>query len=161
MGTRSNIIVKQANGKWKCIYCHLDGYISGAGATLLAHYNSQELADALVEPGDLFYLAPDCSKPEGYISNTRIPGYCFYFGRDRGDPNSDGLTGDTLAEMWPKEDSWVEFVYVWAGKWGVADPDDKTMTLIPLEYAVQADAQGENPIKSLIKIPWGMLAKRT
>lgn len=56
MGTRSDIIVRRTDGSWKRIYCHWDGYLEHNGKILFEHYNSQELAEALVAPGDLSSL---------------------------------------------------------------------------------------------------------
>jgi hypothetical protein len=162
MGTRSDIIVKLSDGKWKRIYCHWDGYISHNGAILFEHYNSQKLAEKLVEPGDLSSLAEDCSKPEGHTFDSAVKGHCVYYGRDRGETGALGATGDTLQEVWPAEDAWTEFTYVWDGtKWGVADPDGKKWrALIPLDEALKRAEAGENPVKSAIKSPFGVLGKR-
>lgn len=90
MGTRSDIIVKLANGQWKRIYCHWDGYLSHNGKILFKHYNSQERAEALVEHGDLSILGKQCSKPEGHSYATPVKGYCVYYGRDRGETETMG-----------------------------------------------------------------------
>ena len=147
MGTRSDIIVHLSNSKWKRVYCNWDGYISGVGAILFEHYNSQELAEALVGPGDMSSLHEHCS---------------VYYGRDRGEKNMEGTTGDTLASVWPDKDSWTEFTYIWGGerKWFVSNPDDQE-SIISLEDALQRDKDGENQIKSFVKWPLGILAKRT
>ena len=127
MSTRSDIIVHRADGSWKRIYCHFDGYLSGVGAILLQHYNSQERADLLVEPGNLSSLAPKCDKPKGHSFETRKKGYCVYYGRDRGDTVVvAGDVGATLEEVWPGKDSWTEYTYVFDdGVWFLADKSDK------------------------------------
>ena len=162
MGTRSDIIVKLSNGTWKRIYCHWDGYLSHNGQILLEHYNTQEKAEALVLPGDLSSLAESCEKPDGHTFNAPVKGHCVYYGRDRGEKNAAGWTGDSALAVWPPKDTWTEFTYVWDGSaWGVADPDDReNKTVIPLDYALKAAARGENPIKSYVKSPMGILAKR-
>ena len=52
MSTRSLIGVKQDN-LYKYIYCHFDGYPKGIGKELKTYYNSKELAENLVDCGDL------------------------------------------------------------------------------------------------------------
>ena len=161
MGTRSNIIVHLANGQWKRIYCHWDGYLSHNGRILQDHYNSQKKADALVKPGDLSSLKPKCTKPKGHNFENAKEGYCVYYGRDRGETGVYGITSDTLAGVWPSKDTWTEFTYVWDnGQWWVANPDEGSQTAIPLSDALAADKAGTNPIKSSIKTPWGVIGQR-
>jgi hypothetical protein len=136
MGTRSDIIVQLGNGTWKRIYCHWDGYLAHNGRILFDHYTSQKQAEQLVAPGDMSSLEKDCSKPKGHSFDKRVKGYCVYYGRDRGEKDVAGTTGDTLQAVWP-EDSGTEFTYVWKdGKWWVGDPDEGTQTLIDLGDAL-------------------------
>lgn len=57
MGTRSYIIVKLRDGKWKRVYCHWDGYLKHNGRILNDHYSSQALAEKLVKPGSKAILS--------------------------------------------------------------------------------------------------------
>lgn len=133
MGTRSDIIVHRADGKWHRIYCHWDGYLSHNGRILFDHYTSQKQAEDLVAPGDMSILAPRCTKPKGHTFDNKVDGYCTYYGRDRGETDVAGTIGDSLQEVWPPEDTWTEFTYVWDdGQWWCADPDEGTQTLINL-----------------------------
>ncbi len=133
MGTRSDIIVHRANGKWHRIYCHWDGYLSHNGRILFDHYTSQKAVEELVAPGDMSVLAPKCTKPAGHTFDNKVEGYCVYYGRDRGETDVAGNIGDSLQEVWPPEDTWTEFTYVWDdGKWWCADPDEGTQTLVDL-----------------------------
>ena len=51
---------------------------------------------------------------------------------------------DTLAQVWPGEDAWTEFTYVWRSadlslegrKWYVGDPNEGSQTLIDLGDAL-------------------------
>lgn len=56
MSTRCRIGVELPDGKIKSIYCHHDGYISGVGKVLHDHYDSNELAEQLIELGDISSL---------------------------------------------------------------------------------------------------------
>ena len=128
MATRSNIIVKRADGTYKSVYVHFDGYPSARAPLLLDHYNTQELAEKLVEPGDISVLAESCELVPGHSFDTRAPGLTVYYGRDRGETGCEGQVGATLDEVWPGEDSWSEWVYLWEdGGWTYAPlPGDQT-----------------------------------
>lgn len=140
MGTRSDIIVHRADGKWVRVYCHWDGYLDHNGRILFEHYNSQERAEALVAPGDMSSLAEQCTKPKGHSFDKRVEGYTVYYGRDRGETGTEAKVGKTLHEVWPKQDTWTEFTYVWDdGKWWVGDPDEGTQTLIELGPALRGE----------------------
>lgn len=137
MGTRSDIIVHRTDGKWHRIYCHWDGYLENNGKLLFNHYTSQKAVEALVKPGDMSSLAPECSKPKGHTFDKPVKGYCVYYGRDRGEKDVAGTIADTLAGCWPENDTWTEFTYVWTeAQWWVGDPDEGTQTLINLGDAL-------------------------
>lgn len=97
MATSATIIVKRTDGKYKAVYLNWDGYQSYVVPILLEHYNSQELAEALVAPGDLSVLAPSCEKPEGHTFESPVPGHCIYYGRDRGETGVDGCVAETAS----------------------------------------------------------------
>ena len=42
MSTRSMICMKDEGDKYKCIYCHSDGYLEHNGAILIDHYKDKE-----------------------------------------------------------------------------------------------------------------------
>lgn len=139
MSTRSDIIVHQKDGKWKRIYCHFDGYLDHNGRILNDHYNSQKLAEKLVGPGHISFLRPKCDKPSGHSFDHPVNGYTVYYGRDRGEPDSDGTIADSLAGCWPLNDTWTEFTYVWDnGKWYVANPNEGSQTLVKLADALKS-----------------------
>lgn len=108
MSTRSNIIAPHSDGQYRRIYVHFDGYLSGVGATLLAHYTDQ------TKPFD----APSrFSDAEAYAEyKSKFGNMCLAYGRDRGERDTEAQKAATVAELWPAPDSWVEFVYVWDGK---------------------------------------------
>lgn len=140
MGTRSDIIVHRADGKWHRIYCHWDGYLSHNGRILFDHYSSQKLAEKLVKPGDLSSLAPKCNKPKGHSFDHAVKGYCVYYGRDRDEKDVAGTIGDTLLDVWPGEDTWTEFTYVWDdGKWWTTMAGEGTQTLVDLGVRLVED----------------------
>ena len=156
MGTRSDIIVHRADGKWARIYCHWDGYLEHNGKILFEHYTSQKQVEALVKPGDMSSLAPKCTKPRGHSFDKKVEGYCVYYGRDRGEKDVAGTIGDSLAQVWPEQDTWTEFTYVWDdGKWWVGDPDQGTQTLIDLGDALM----GKKTIRPAVKAFGGVIGQ--
>lgn len=136
MGTRSDIIVKKTDGTFARTYCHWDGYLEHNGRILFDSYTSQTQVEALVALGGLSVLDDSIECPEGHTFDHRVNGHTLAYHRDRGD-ELDIVTGDTLAAVWPGDDTWTEFTYVWDnGKWWVGDPDEGSQTLIDLGDAL-------------------------
>lgn len=73
------------------IYCHLDGYIEGAGETLFEHYQDPEKVKALLELGDILslgeFLAPKKGQTHTLLDPT--PNTSVAYHRDRGDNYDD------------------------------------------------------------------------
>lgn len=86
MSTPSFIGVLCKEGIIKFVYCHSDGYPSYLGKMLLEHYNTPELATALVDLGSLSMvrerLAPDEGEMHGFGTKG---GVTTAYHRDRGD----------------------------------------------------------------------------
>jgi len=157
MSTRSDIIVERKDGKWSRIYCHWDGNITHNGKILFEHYNDQEKAEELVSHGDMSSLAKKCSKPEGHSFDKPVEGYTIYYGRDRDEKNTEATVKDSLAEVWPENDAWTEFTYVWTdGKWWVGDPDEGSQTLNLLSDVIS----GKKKLTPLIKMFGGIVLGR-
>lgn len=91
MSTRSSISVKVGE-QVKTIYCHFDGYPSHHMPILTGQYNSQEMAEKLIELGDLSILDSSPEKPEGHSFGRQVEGYCVAYGRDRGETNIEART---------------------------------------------------------------------
>ena len=144
MGTRSNIIVKRADGKFHRIYTHWDGYLSHMGAILQKHYNSQKKAESLVSFGDISSIGPSNKKPKGHTFDKPREGYTVYYGRDRGENDVAGLIGDTFEAVYP--DEFVgPYIYYWNGSiwmwWKMSD--EESLGFIPLKDALKAEKKGE------------------
>ena len=71
-----------------------------------------------------------------------------YYGRDRGEKDTEAAIFDSLAEAWPAEDTWTEFTYVWKdGAWFVADADEGSQSLTLLSLALAGVAKPHPHIK--------------
>lgn len=56
MSTNSTIAVQHLDGTVSTVYCHWDGYLSYNGRLLIDHYNSLEMAEGLVDKGNISLL---------------------------------------------------------------------------------------------------------
>jgi hypothetical protein len=70
------------------------------------------------------------------------------------------IVGDSLFDVWPPEDTWTEYTYVFADHhdgrgftWWVGDPDEGSQTLVDLGEALQ----GKRTIRSNIKMFGGIV----
>ncbi|EAM2983582.1 post-segregation killing protein PndC [Salmonella enterica] len=70
MSTHSTISVLCRDGLVRTVYCHQDGYLKHNGRILAEYYNSRDAAEALVAPGNIWYLRPRCDRPEGHCEET-------------------------------------------------------------------------------------------
>lgn len=160
MGTRSDIIVRRADGKWHRIYCHWDGYLENNGKILFDHYTSQRAVEKLVASGDMSKLDVKCSKPKGHTFDKPVAGYTVYYGRDRGEKDVAGTIGDKLFDVMPEEDSWTEFTYIWCAnptvsgdqptdhaKWWVGVPGESAQTFVDLGDALLGKKTVAAPVK--------------
>ena len=100
MATRSTIAVIHGDGSVSQIYCHWDGYLSHNGRYLIENYATQELAEALVAPGDLSSLSKTvgAAHPFGFHGQNELSMIDFearygdmntYYGRDRGETGTE------------------------------------------------------------------------
>lgn len=85
MSTNATISVKTDDGTIKIINNHWDGYPSYLGYMLRDYYDTQELAEALVNLGDVSIVCESIDCPEGHTFQTPVDGYSIFYGRDRGD----------------------------------------------------------------------------
>lgn len=161
MGTRSDIIVECGDDKFRRIYCHWDGYLGHNGKILFDHYTTQEKVEALVALGDLSSLKADIgvkhpfeappSGPKRDVFEKKYGNMCTAYGRDRKEKMTE-IVGDTLQAVWPAEDTWTEFTYVWRkeGKWFVCSADAGTQALVDLGDALL----GRVDVEAVVKVPF-------
>lgn len=167
MGTRSGVIVECADGKFRRVYCHWDGYLSHNGRVLFDHYTTQEKVEALVALGAIsslkaeigikhpFEAPPSGPKRDAY--EKKYSNMTTAYTRDRGE-KTPAQVGGTLQAVWPEEDTWTEFTYVWRkepGKWFVCSADDGTQALVDLSDALL----GRVDVGATVKVLGGAMGK--
>lgn len=120
MSTNSQIIVEREDGQWAVIYCHFDGYIAHNGRILATHYNTQELAEAVVSFGDISFL-----------DVTLDTSVSFY--RDR-DETVEIKLMPTLEDALPLR-VFTQYIYVWQrhDQWYIRSRNPKAVHLLPLK----------------------------
>ena len=76
-------------------------------------------------------LTHDATSHAAIAYDKRVEGCTVYYGRDRGEKNVAGVTGASLAEVWPGDDTGTEYTYVWriGEGWLVGDADEGPQSL--------------------------------
>ena len=116
MSTRSSITVKCRDNKFRSIYCHFDSYLEHHWPLLTEYYNNQDIAEELVNLGDMSQLSESIECPKGHSYKNPVEGYSVFYGRDRGEDNVDCLVKNSYRECFDKNDQ--EYNYLWDGdKW--------------------------------------------
>ena len=121
MATRSRIGILNPDSSITSIYCHYDGYLKGVGQTLVRHYKDEDKIRALISLGDISYLEPEVSPPDGagHSFDAPIRGVTVAYGRDRGETGVGAATHSV--DHWPS--CGAEFLYLY-------NPDSKEWQFI-------------------------------
>ena len=85
MSSNAYISYIKQNGEVVSSYLHWDGYPSHAGATLEQHYNSQELAEELVNLGDMSSIYEKITPTGKHSYGNEEEGVCVFYCRDKGE----------------------------------------------------------------------------
>jgi hypothetical protein len=85
MGTSSHIGILMDDGTVEAIYCHWDGYPSGVGRILKAHYSDRQRALELLDLGDISVLEALLSTSLPHSFEKPQPGVTIAYHRDRGE----------------------------------------------------------------------------
>ena len=100
MGTRSAIGYKTPEGKIRAKYCHYDGYVAHNGRVLQESYQEARKIAQLVELGDQSTLGAEIFPTDKTHSfDTPQEGVSVFYGRDRGETNTDAQDFDTVQEF--------------------------------------------------------------
>ena len=89
MATRSTIAVQHIDGTVSSVYCHWDGYLEHNGKILLENYNTIEKVEELISLGDISSLRQSTECPVGHHFNNPLSGFTVFYGRDRGEYDTD------------------------------------------------------------------------
>jgi hypothetical protein len=134
--------------KVKSVYCHWDGYLEHNGKILQEHYDSAK-ANHLVALGDLSSLRKDIGEKHPFskfdlatqieqrLHEEATENMCTFYGRDRGEKDTEFQVAQTFAEFLEQCDGCAaEYYYIMKdGVWYVGDtydgtPLSKTLTLL-------------------------------
>jgi hypothetical protein len=128
MGTRSRIGVMHGD-KVKSIYCHWDGYLGYNGQVLQEFYDSAK-ANNLVALGDLSRLRSEIGEKHAFSKfdlpaeeveafETLTENWCTFYGRDRGEKDTEFQVDHTFAEFLERVDGCcAEYYYIMEnGQW--------------------------------------------
>ena len=114
MSTNATISVRLLNDTGiRVIRNHWDGYPSHLGAMLRDYYDTQELAEALVNLGDASIILQSIECPEGHAFDTPVDGYSIFYGRDRGEDHCEvrTVTNVSIGDV----RKYTSFNYHWDG----------------------------------------------
>jgi len=114
MSTGSTITVLREDGKYQSVYCHFDGYPAGVGRMLKEHYNTQELAEAVVSLGDISFLDKSIECPDGHSFVNPVLGYSVFYHRDRGEEPEIPTICESLEEILLSLNKQA-YNYIWNG----------------------------------------------
>jgi hypothetical protein len=112
------MICKQVKeDKYKCVYCHFDGYLNNVGLLLIKYYNTPELVDKLLNLGDISSLSCNIDPNPNLEHNFYHPQpyVTVAYGRDRGDSDVEAKYY-TLDELKHFDFDYV-YIYTDDNKW--------------------------------------------
>lgn len=138
MATRSTIAVVHENGTVSQIYCHFDGGLSHNGQMLLEYYNNALAAEFLVSKGDLSVLAPRVTATGPHSFDSPEDGVCVYYGRDRGELNTEPNTYASVSEYFD-DYSREEYNYLFDGESWVVEQGDRNF--MPVTEAINLETE--------------------
>lgn len=115
MSTRSMIGRLNPDGSVDGIYCHWDGYPEHNGKILIAHYNTPERVEELLDLGNLSALGAEIGEQQDF--NDPKDGWCLAYGRDRGEDGQDARHFTNVYEFMTTRFG-VDYIYLYTeGKW--------------------------------------------
>jgi len=114
MATRCAIGIMNADNTITAKYSHYDGYPSCTGRMLIEHYESIPKIREMIELGDQSYLAPEIF-PEGDTHSFDTPekNVTVFYGRDRGEPDTDPKTFNGISEFFYYYEDAVDYLYMY------------------------------------------------
>lgn len=116
MSTNARVGYVRDDGKVEHIYVHWDGYLQGAGETLLNNYDSKEKLEKLMKLGNLSILGTEpIDFPDGWNGSTPDDRCLSY--ASRGDEHGNAYVSD-LEDYVEDTVGSYEYAYLWnRGTW--------------------------------------------
>ncbi|MCL2522874.1 MAG: hypothetical protein FWE36_08460 [Erysipelotrichales bacterium] len=106
--------MEHQDGTYTTSYCHYDGYLDHNGKILVTYYNERQKVEELLSFGDMSALAervtPDPETIHTFDESQK--NVCVFYGRDRGEKNTQAknyLISELLKNV---DESWIEFCYI-------------------------------------------------
>ena len=95
-------------------YSHYDGYPEHTGKMLVEHYDFNLKIQAMIALGDQSYLAPEIF-PKGGDHSFETPekDVTVFYGRDRGESNTEPKTFKGMVEFIDHYEDLVDYLYVY------------------------------------------------
>ncbi len=116
MATRSAIIQKLENGKFRGVYCHWDGYLNNNGRILFNHYKDYKKVTRLIELGSISSLNNEVDVPHGVMHSYDSPNseITVAYHRDRGEDWDDTsyTEKDSLKEVIECIDNYYNYLFI-------------------------------------------------
>ena len=159
MATRGTIAMVRNDGCVVQVYSHWDNYLENNGRLLVQYYNTQEKVEELLSLGDISSLGSCIGErhPFDTFNQERMSaedlaldarakeeGWTLYYGRDRGEADTQARVFKDVAEYEAKGDSGMfeEFNYLFIdGRWyyksydGLVRDVERTIVLNALKKA--------------------------
>jgi len=119
MATRSRIAIEKENGTVESIYCHWDGYPENNGRILVENYTDHEKVQALIDLGDISYLAPnvEAAPDTGHTFNDPVDGVVVAYGRDRGETGIGKKSHSSVPDFFNGDIEEYGYMFTQEGQW--------------------------------------------
>ena len=115
MSTCGNIAIAINGVDAKVIYNHFDSYPKYLGAMLKCYYFNKELVEELVNNGDVSFVSKFVGEKHDF--DNRPKDWCNFYGRDRGESNTEANTRSTDSN-WSGNGAEYDYLHK-DGKWFV------------------------------------------
>ena len=113
MATRARIGIELTTGKVVSSYCHYDGYPAGLGFNLVENYSDRSKLQQAIELGDASTWAEEIGEKVSFEDREAREFQNIYYGRDRGEANTEAVTFDNIDEFMSEYDmAGEEYAYV-------------------------------------------------
>jgi hypothetical protein len=130
MATRSTIGVLNSDGSVTGVYCHWDGYPEYNGVLLMENYATEEKVRELIELGSISSLGRQIGEKHPFskfelkdgevYDEAAYEGWTTFYGRDRGEPDSNPTTFDSVEQFVSEFGEEYNYLFI-NGTWFVND----------------------------------------